>query len=107
MKILPNLIDPDHPIAHSEPYMKLQGEQYFETENYVSTPPALLVLEGNRTMWTLGFNRIFSPKGEFAYDVLKDGVWTGEWASRIERRAGRIKIFTPVGSKTWNGRSFT
>lgn len=93
-------------IIHTEPYMKLRGEQYFETENYVSTPPALIVLEGNGIVWSLGFNRIFGPRGEYAFDVLRNEVWVGEWASRIERRAGRIRIFTIDGFKTWNGRTF-
>lgn len=89
------------------PYMKLDGEQHFETENYVSTPPALLVIEGNGIVWTLGFNRQDGPRGEFAFDVLRNGVWTGEWASRIERRMGRIRIFGIGGVwKIWNGKSF-
>jgi len=107
VKVLPNLMRGERPTIHTEPYMKLRGEQHFETENYVSTPPALLVLEANGTVWTLGFNRIFGPRGEFAFDVLKDGVFTGEWASRIERRGGKIRIFTADGFKVWNGRSFT
>jgi hypothetical protein len=88
------------------PYMKLQNEQCFETENYVSTPPALLVLEGDGTVWTLGFNQVFGPRGEYAFDVLRNGQPTGEYASRIERRAGRIRIFTVEGFKTWNGSQF-
>lgn len=86
--------------------MKLRGEQFFETENYVSTPPALLVLEGDGTVWTLGFNRQFGPRGEYSFDVLRNGTWTSEWASRIERRMGRIRIFTVEGFKLWNGHSF-
>lgn len=88
------------------PYMKLHEEQKFETENYVSTPPALIVLEPNGVVWCLGFNRVFGPRGEYSFDVLRDGAWTGEWASRIERRNGRVRIFTTDGYKIWNGRSF-
>lgn len=87
--------------------MKLQGEQHFETENYVSSPPALIVLEPSGVVWSLGFNRVFGPRGEFGFDVLRDGVWTGEWASRIERRAGKVRIFTCESFwKVWNGHSF-
>lgn len=93
--------------THVEPYMKLRGEQHFETENYVSTPPALIVLEGDGTVWTLGFHSSFGPRGEYAFECLRNGVWTGEWCSRIERRMGRIRIFTRESTwKTWNGRSF-
>jgi hypothetical protein len=31
---------------------------------------------------------------------------TGEFASRIERRNGRIRIFARDGWKIWNGKSF-
>jgi hypothetical protein len=96
----------DRPIKRTEAYMKLQGEQHFETENYVSSPPALIVLEGNGTVWSLGFNRMFGPRGEYQFDVLANGNWTGEWASRIERRMGRIRIFTCDGWKIWSGRGF-
>lgn len=88
------------------PYMKLDGEQQFQTENYVSTPPALLVLEANGDVWTLGFNQIRGPRGEYAFDVLRNGQFTGQHASRIERRAGRVRIFTVDGFKTWSGNQF-
>lgn len=91
---------------HFEPYMRLQGEQMFETENYVSTPPALVVIEGNGTVWTLGFTQVMGPRGEYAFEVLRNGLPTGEWASRIERRMGKVRIFTENGFKLWNGRSF-
>lgn len=93
-------------ILRVEPYMKLQGEQLFETENYVSSPPALVVLDAQGHVFTLGFTQMAGPRGEFAFDVLKDAEFTGEWASRIERRAGQIRIFTVTGWKTFNGRSF-
>lgn len=94
------------PKRRVESYMKLQGEQLWQSENYVSSPPALLVLESDGTVWTLGPNRTFGPRGEFAFDVLRNEVWTGEWASRIELRAGTVRIFTTAGWKSWNGNSF-
>jgi len=33
-------------------------------------------------------------------------VETGEIASRIERRAGRVRIFTEAGWKRWTGTTF-
>jgi hypothetical protein len=95
-------------LAQRFPFMKLQGEQKFETETYVSVPPALTIVDETGAVWTIGFNtapRARSPDGEFAFDVLRNGVWVGEYASRIERRNG-IKIFTDEGWKRWTGCSF-
>lgn len=84
-----------------------QAEQKHETENYVSVPPALIITDDGNNVWTLGFsNAPDAPKGEFAFNVLKNGVNTGEWASRIERRNGRVRVFTPSGWKWYNGRAF-
>jgi hypothetical protein len=91
------------------PFMKPQGEQQHITENYVSVPPALTITDEGGNIWTLGFemaSKRQSPDGEFAFDVLRNGIDTGEVASRIERRGGKIKIFTCDGWKTWTGRSF-
>ena len=86
--------------------MKLRGEQKHITESYVSSPPALIIIDEQGITWTLGVNPGNAPKGEFAFDVLKDGVPTGEVASRIERRQGRIRIFGADGWKRFNGRNF-
>jgi hypothetical protein len=87
-------------------FQTLQGPQTFVTDNYVSSPPALIIVDESGAVWTLGFNRGAPPSGEFAFDVLRDGVSVGEFASRIERRAGRIRCFTRDGWKIWNGHSF-
>jgi len=85
------------------PFMKLQGEQQYITESYVSVPPALVITDEQGAVWTLGFNvapRDKTPDGEFAFNVLRNGIETGEIASRIERRNGRVRIFTVDGWKT-------
>jgi hypothetical protein len=87
-------------------YMKRQGEQLFQTENYVSVPPALIIMDERGSVWTLGFARENGPRGEYAFDVLKDGMSTGEWASRIERRGGKVRIFGRDGWKVWTGKFF-
>ncbi len=92
-----------------QPYMVLQGEQKHVTESYVAVPPALTITDETGAVWTIGFNaapRDRAPDGEFAYDVLRNGVPVGESASRIERRGGRIRIFTRDGWKRWTGVSF-
>jgi hypothetical protein len=91
------------------PWMKLQGEQQHITEHYVSVPPALTITDERGDVWTLGFQtapRSKSPDGEFAFDVLRNGMSAGAIASRIERRNGRIRVFTADGWKRWTGLDF-
>jgi hypothetical protein len=92
------------------PFMVVQGEQVHITENYVSVPPSLHITDEVGAVWTLGFTEApkdQSPKGEFAFPVLRDGVNMREIASRIERRNGTVRIFTKNGWKRWLGSSFS
>ena len=91
------------------PYMLQNKEQLHETESYVSVPPALHITDEANNVWCLGFHNVGGDgvsRGEFCYDVLRNGKWTGEHANRIERRGKRIRIFGPDGWKVWTGRSF-
>lgn len=91
------------------PFMRPQGDQKHVTENYVAVPPALTITDDEGAIWTLGMKiapRERSPDGEFAFPVLRNGVDIREIASRIERRAGKVKIFTCEGWKVWTGKSF-
>ena len=91
------------------PYMLQPKEQTHVTESYVSSPPALTIFDETGAVWTLGnmtAPRGRSPNGEYAFNVLRNGIETGEIASRIERRNKRIRIFTETGWKNWSGRSF-
>lgn len=98
--------DGEHVIDPMLAFRTLQGPQHFITDNYVSSPPALIIVDETGAVWTLGFNPGEAPRGEFAFDVLRDGKDTGVFASRIERRNGRIRAFTKDGWKIWNGRTF-
>jgi hypothetical protein len=94
---------------HLMPYAMPRAEQVHITESYVSVPPALTITDQENFVWTLGFQtapRGKSPDGEFAFDVLRNGFDTGEVASRIEMRSGRIRIFTRDGWKRWSGKTF-
>ena len=89
------------------PYMLRPQEQVHVTENYVSSPPALIITDDEGNVWTLGVGKVpDAPRGEFAFDILRNGIPTGESGSRIERRAGRIRAFTPSGWKRWTGSTF-
>lgn len=87
-------------------YMLPQREQTHITENYVSSPPALIIVDEANNVFTLGFQQMAGPRGEYGFPVLLNGQPTGEVASRIERRNGKIRIFTETGFKRWTGRSF-
>lgn len=81
-------------------------EQSHITEPYVSSPPALVIVDERGDIWTLGLHFRLAPRGEFAFDVMRSGVPTGEWASRIERRNRKVRIFTKTGWKVWTGTYF-
>lgn len=91
------------------PFMRPPAEQQHITENYVSVPPALTITDETGAVWTLGMTiapEHKSPDGEFAFPVVRNGIDMGEIASRIERRGGKVKIFTCEGWKVFTGRSF-
>jgi len=87
------------------------GEQTYETEAYVSIPPALMIQDSDGNIWTLGFDQGGWRTGEFEYDVVVASPpvlkprRTGEFACRIEYR-GKVRIFGSGGWRTWNGRAF-
>jgi hypothetical protein len=83
-----------------------QGEQTHITENFVSTPPALFIKDERGDVWALGLQQVPGPRGEFAFPVVRNGIELGEFASRIERRNGKIRVFTLNGWKQWTGRTF-
>lgn len=90
-------------------YMIPKKRQVHETENYVSSPPAAQITDAGNNVWSLGYRfaqPAGRPAGEFAFNVLRNGFDTGEYASRIERRFGKIRIFTATGWKIWSGRTF-
>lgn len=93
-------------------YHRINGEQFHITDGDVVSPPALFIESENGDVWTLGVREYFQHApfaqrgGEFIYNVLRNGVEIGEWACRIERRGGRVRIFTPQGWKRFNGREF-
>lgn len=92
--------------AQSIGYMRPSGPQMHITESYVSTPPALTITDETGAVWSLGMTNRGVHGGEFAFDVLRNALMSGEIANRIERRNGKIYIFGPEGRKAWNGRSF-
>lgn len=82
------------------------SEQTHITEQYVSSPPALIIVDERGDVWTLGMKIGEGPRGEYAFPVLRNSAYAGIFASRIERRGGGIRAFTSDGWKRWGGRSF-
>lgn len=88
------------------PYMVPSGPQTHITEAYVSSPPALVIVDEAGSIFTLAPNRRGVIGGRFVFDVLRNGQPTGAIASVVERRGGRIRAFCADGWKRWNGNSF-
>jgi hypothetical protein len=88
------------------PYMLPPAEQHHVTEDYVSSPPALMIFDETGAVWCLDQDMQPGPYGEYAFSVLRNGVRTGAVASRIERRGGKIRVFTSQGWRRWTGTSF-
>ena len=91
------------------PYMVPCHPQTHQTDEYVSSPPALVIIDERGAYWALGlrYQQLRdAPQGEYAFNCLRNGQDTGIFASRIERRHGKIRVFTKQGWKVWNGRSF-
>lgn len=90
-------------------YMLRPKEQTFITESYVSTPPALWIHDERGDVFTLGTRfeqERDAPNGEFSFDVLRNGIYAGIFASRIERRNGKVRAWTRQGWRTWSGSQF-
>jgi len=90
-------------------YMKKGYRTEYITESYISSPPAAFIVDEYGNMFTLGltFQRYSdSPNGEYSFDILQNGYPTGEYASRIERRNNKVRIFTRKGWKIFNGKVF-
>jgi hypothetical protein len=87
-------------------FMRPQGPHMPISDGYVSIPPALVIRDNEGALWTLGFDQGEWRTGEFEYDVVRNGVKTGEHACRIEFRAGKVRIFGIAGWRTWNARTF-
>jgi len=74
------------------------------TQPYVSIPPALIITDSNGATWTLGFSYVLN-RGQFFFNVLRNDVDTGELASNIEYRQGKIRIRCSDGTqKVWRER---
>jgi hypothetical protein len=74
------------------------------TQAYVSIPPALIITDSNGATWTLGFEYV-QNRGQFFFNVLRNDVDTGEHASNIEYRQGKIRIRCSDGTqKAWRER---
>lgn len=88
---------------------RLNGENFFRTartETYVEVPPALLITDERGDTWSLGVQYVYHDSSTLEFNVIRNDVDTGETASKIVYRAGRVTIFGKAGRRTWNGRTF-
>ncbi len=94
-------------------YAVRDGEQVHISDTYVSTggarASAAHLDDADGARWCLGYAvgiKGRSPKGQFCYNVLRNGMEVGEMASVIEMRLGVVRIYTETGWKRWNGHTF-
>lgn len=88
---------------------KAFGETYTrenQTQDYVCIPPAAVITASDGSTWTLGTEYTQHGAG-LQFNVLRNDIDTGEFASRIEYRRGKVRIFGRGGWKVWTGRFFT
>lgn len=69
-----------------------------KTESYVVIPPALWITDSDGAVWTLGTE--YTVHMEF--NVLRNDVDTGQYAARIEYRAGVLRIYGRDGWRTFS-----
>lgn len=75
------------------------------TEPYVEIPPAFLITDQDGATFTLG--TLYKGDGwNMEFNVLRNDVDTGEFASRIVYQRGVVRIFGKAGWRAWSGKSF-
>lgn len=92
------------------PFMAKGREDSPESEPDVTCPPALVIRDREKNTWTMGFARPHRDPhrtGEYEFNVVRNGLSTGEYACRIEYRKGKIRIFGHEGWRFWNGNNFS
>jgi hypothetical protein len=81
------------------------GQKFFRenrSEAYVEIPPAYIITDERGDTWTLGFRY----NANYEFDVCRNDVSTGEFASKIVMQRGQVRIFTRTGWKAWGGKTF-
>jgi hypothetical protein len=88
--------------------MPADPERMPRTEPDVESPPALQVRADNGDVFTLGFDYTEerARTGLYEFDVVWNGIKTGEFACKIVRQWGKIRIFGAEGWRTWTGSRF-
>lgn len=91
------------------PYAR-QGKGFeYISQSYEASPPAAYIISSDRKTFVLGVLKVplhDSPDGHYGYNVLVDGNDTQLFASHIEKRNNRVRIFTRNGWLYWNGKHF-
>jgi hypothetical protein len=87
----------------------INGARYLRenpSEPYVTIPPAYMITDEIGAMWSFGTEYELGRDGQFEFNVIRNDVDTGETASRIEYRGGKVRIFGRDGWRIWSGRTF-
>jgi hypothetical protein len=63
-----------------------------KTEPYVEIPPAYIITDSDGATWTFG-DKYIQRGHVFEFSVVRNGIDTGELASKIVYQKGRVSIF--------------
>lgn len=81
-------------------------ERENRTDRDVEIPPAMLITDETGAMWSIGTVYQLGRDGEFEWNVIRNDRDTGEFASKVVYRKGRVSIYGQGNRKIWNGRTF-
>lgn len=87
-----------------------EGSRYLRenaTESYVESPPAYIITASDGSTFVLGTEYV-DQGGRFGmeFNVERNGVQTGEFASKIDYRQNKVRIFGRAGWRVWSGKAF-
>jgi hypothetical protein len=69
-----------------------------KSESSVCIPPALIVVDSDGAVWTLGF----SSNAFMEFNVLRNDIDVGEFASKIEYLRGVVTLYSSAGRKQFS-----
>lgn len=87
---------------------RADGSKYYRenaTEPYVESPPAYIITASDGSTFTLG-SEYLQHGWIFEFNVRRNDVDTGEFASKIVYQRGKVRIFGRDGWRVWTGTRF-
>lgn len=71
------------------------------SENYVTVPPAFMIVDSEGGVWTLG-NKYVEHNGAYEFNVVRNDVDMDQMATKIAMEAGIVTIYGSAGRRRWS-----